>query len=77
MIFALLEIFTQVSLFVHLPTLVVSIYIISVSDPFDSKEIMNPKEDHVRYYGLCNKDKTKVLLDGKGVISKEQDHHIL
>ncbi len=39
--------------------------------------IINKKEDHVRYYGLCNKDKPKILLDGAGSITPDNDYHLI
>ncbi len=38
--------------------------------------IIDKKEDHVRYYGLCNKDKPKILLDGEGSITKDDDYYM-
>ena len=38
-------------------------------------QIINTEEDHVRYYGLCPKDKPNILLDGYGTISKQEDYY--
>ena len=39
--------------------------------------IINPKEDHIRYYHICKKDKEKILIDGTGTLSQESDYHLL
>lgn len=39
--------------------------------------IIEPSEDHIRYYKLCDKDKPKVLIDGVGDISRNDDFHLL
>ena len=41
------------------------------------EKIINPEEDHIRYYGICNKDKGKILLDGTGSITQDNDYHLL
>ncbi|MGH8548900.1 MAG: CRISPR-associated endonuclease Cas2 [Methylococcales bacterium] len=38
---------------------------------------IDPKEDHVRYYPLCGKDKPGILLDGPGTISANPDYHLV
>lgn len=38
--------------------------------------LINPEEDHVRYYGLCGKDKPKILLDGTSWVSRDDDYHL-
>ncbi|MEE9326664.1 MAG: CRISPR-associated endonuclease Cas2 [Cocleimonas sp.] len=38
--------------------------------------IINKKEDHVRYYGICNKDKSKILIDGSGSITRDNDYYM-
>ena len=40
-------------------------------------EIINSKEDDVRYYNICNKDKAKILIDGKGTVLQEVDYYLL
>lgn len=37
--------------------------------------IINIEEDHIRYYGICDKDKPKILLDGMGLITPDKDYH--
>ena len=39
--------------------------------------IINPAEDHIRYYSICNKDKAKILIDGKGSIHQDADYHLM
>ncbi len=39
--------------------------------------LINPAEDHVRYYPLCPKDQKGILIDGKGQISSENDFHLI
>ena len=39
--------------------------------------IIEPSEDHIRYYSICDKDKPKVLIDGIGAISRNDDYHLL
>ncbi len=39
-------------------------------------EIIAPEEDHVRYYGLCSKDVPKILLDGRGTLTNNDDYHV-
>ncbi len=39
--------------------------------------IINPKEDHIRYYKLCDKDKNKITLDGRGQITQDDDYYFL
>jgi len=41
------------------------------------EKIINTTEDHIRYYGICNKDKGKILLDGTGSITQNNDYHFL
>ena len=39
------------------------------------EQLIMPSEDHIRYYGICGKDKPKVLLDG-ATISRNSDYHL-
>ena len=41
------------------------------------EKIINTNEDHIRYYGICNKDKGKILFDGMGSITPDNDYHLL
>ena len=41
------------------------------------KKVINTKEDHIRYYGICNKDKSKILFDGTGILTPDADYHLL
>jgi CRISPR-associated protein Cas2 len=34
-------------------------------------DIIDQEEDHVRYYGMCKKDYTKIFFDGDGALTKE------
>ncbi len=38
---------------------------------------IDEEEDHVHYYQLCPKDKTKILVDGLGQISDDVDFHLI
>ncbi len=40
-------------------------------------EIIDQDNDHVRYYGLCNKDVPKIVLDGLGMLTRDADYHLL
>ena len=40
-------------------------------------EIIDPTADHIRYYGLCNRDRPKVRIDGDGSVLKNDDYHLL
>lgn len=39
------------------------------------EKIINLTEDHVRYYSICNKDKNKILLDGIGSITADNNYY--
>ena len=41
------------------------------------EKIIDPEVDHIRYYGLCPKDKNKILMDGKGSLTEDQDYYLL
>ena len=41
------------------------------------EKIIDPDEDHVRYYGLCGKDIAKILMDGQGDLSVDEDYHLI
>lgn len=41
------------------------------------KAIINSKEDDVRYYNICPKDKAKILIDGKGSVHQDADYYLL
>ncbi len=41
------------------------------------ESIINSKEDHIRYYSICEKDKAKILIDGHGTVQQEADYHLL
>lgn len=34
-------------------------------------------EDHIRYYPLCNKDESTVIVDGRGSITTDSDFHFV
>lgn len=40
-------------------------------------DIIEPSEDHIRYYTLCDKDKPKVLIDGIGAVTTNDDYYLL
>lgn len=39
--------------------------------------IINPKEDNIRYYSICNKDKQKIIIDGAGSLTQDNDYYLL
>lgn len=39
-------------------------------------DLIDPGKDHVRYYGLCDKDLPKVLCDGIGTLTQDNDYHL-
>jgi len=39
-------------------------------------QIINPEEDHIRYYHLCPKDHKKIKLNGKGILTPNHDYHL-
>jgi len=41
------------------------------------KKLIEPEEDKLRLYILCEKDVARVIVDGKGEISKNKDYHIV
>ena len=38
--------------------------------------LLNPDEDNLRYYYLCPKDESKILLDGRADLTKNYDYQI-
>ena len=38
---------------------------------------INETEDHVRYYGMCKKDVSKIVVDGPGNVSIDPDFVML
>ena len=40
------------------------------------KKIIDPKYDHIRYYGLCAKDQYKIQFDGRHQSVLESDYHL-
>jgi len=39
--------------------------------------IINPEEDDIRYYSICNKDKQKIIIDGVGSLTQDNDYYLL
>ena len=35
--------------------------------------LIDPLEDQVRYYTLCPKDKSRILVDGEGEVTRDTD----
>ncbi len=35
--------------------------------------LLDPAEDQIRYYTLCSKDKSGILVDGDGEVTREHD----
>lgn len=40
-------------------------------------ELMDAREDHVRYYALCGKDRAEIIIDGTGIVSTDPAYRIL
>ncbi|MDH4319070.1 MAG: CRISPR-associated endonuclease Cas2 [Desulfobulbaceae bacterium] len=40
-------------------------------------EHIDQTEDHVRYYGMCNKDVSKIVVDGPGNVTIDPDFVML
>jgi CRISPR-associated protein Cas2 len=40
-------------------------------------KIIDQEVDHVRYYGLCDKDISKKLIDGRGNLAVDEDYHLV
>ena len=38
--------------------------------------LIDPTEDHVRYYPLCAKDVSNVNIEGVGEVSSDPDYHL-
>jgi len=41
------------------------------------QQLIDPEEDHVRYYSLCHKDVPGILIDGTGEVTADPDYHLL
>ena len=41
------------------------------------KKIINEKEDDIRYYGICNKDRSKIVFDGITSMTQNNDYYLL
>jgi len=43
------------------------------------EKLMDNNEDHIRYYHICNKDKNKIIVDGRGQgkITENNDYYLL
>lgn len=41
------------------------------------RSLIDRKEDRVRYYALCSKDRAQILSDGPGEVSRDWDYHIV
>jgi CRISPR-associated protein Cas2 len=41
------------------------------------KEIINAREDDVRFYFLCREDRKKIKLLGRAVLHQEKTHYIV
>lgn len=39
-------------------------------------KIIDPNEDHIRYYGLCSKDTPKIDINGWGKLTPDNDYHM-
>ncbi len=39
--------------------------------------IINPVEDHIRYYPLCQKDYQKIQISGSGEVTPNSDYYLL
>jgi CRISPR-associated protein Cas2 len=39
-------------------------------------ELIDPAADHVRYYPICPKDQSGILLDGKSLSNPNNDFHL-
>ena len=40
-------------------------------------DLIDEKEDHVRFYPLCPKDLPGILIDGPGNVTGDPDYHLL
>ncbi len=40
-------------------------------------ELIDPFEDHIRYYSLCSKDLPGILVDGRGEVTQDHDYHVI
>ena len=41
------------------------------------KKIINEKEDDIRYYGICNKDRSKIVYDGIASMTQNNEYYLL
>jgi len=41
------------------------------------ERLIDPDEDHVRYYPLCPKDLPNIQLDGGRAVAVDSDYHLL
>lgn len=41
------------------------------------ENLLAADEDQVRYYGLCGKDKSKILIDGTGTLTGDPDYTMI
>lgn len=41
------------------------------------KKLIDNKEDKLRLYSLCSKDQARIIVDGKGELSKNPDYHMI
>ena len=39
--------------------------------------LIDEKEDRLRYYPLCDKDRSTVMVDGIGTVSRDWDYHVV
>ncbi|MFW5443045.1 MAG: CRISPR-associated endonuclease Cas2 [Methylococcaceae bacterium] len=39
-------------------------------------KLIEPEADHIRFYSLCPKDKSGILIDGKGQLTVDNDFHL-
>lgn len=40
-------------------------------------ELIDPFEDHIRYYALCGKDLPGIVIDGAGEVTQDPDYHLI
>ena len=40
-------------------------------------KLIDTEDDKLRFYTLCEKDVSKVIVDGVGEMSKDRDYHII
>lgn len=38
-------------------------------------QLIDPSADHIRYYSLCGKDRSGILVDGSGCVSRDDAFH--